>query len=80
MVATYDSPQLIHPPMLPSEDSHMEYIHPPMLPQEEENLFNQYLHPPMVLTEESSKTLMNSLQSNYTGNGPAQSEYYDVNY
>lgn len=65
MVATHDSPQLIHPPMLPSEDSHMDYLHPPMLPQEEENLFNQYLHPPMVPSEESSKTLMNSLQSTY---------------
>jgi len=65
MVAAHDSPQLIHPPMLPSEDSHMDYIHPPMLPQEEENLFNQYLHPPMLPPEESSKTLMNSLQSTY---------------
>lgn len=79
MAAAQDSPQFIHPPMLPAEDSPMDYLHPPMLPQEEENLFNQYLHPPMAHPEESSKGIMNSLQSAYTGNGSAQSDYYDTN-
>jgi hypothetical protein len=78
MAVAQDSPRFIHPPMLPSEDSHMDYLHPPMLPQEEENLFNQYLHPPMVPPEESSKGLMNSLQPTYTGNGSAQSDYFDA--
>jgi len=65
MAPAHDSPQFIHPPMLPSEDSHMDYVHPPMLPQDEENLFNQYVHPPMIPPEESSKGLVNSLQSTY---------------
>jgi hypothetical protein len=77
MVAAQDSPRLIHPPMLPSEDSHMDFIHPPMLPQEEENLFNQYLHPPMVVPEEPPKGLVNPLQSSYTGS--ARADYFDVN-
>ncbi|KIM79407.1 hypothetical protein PILCRDRAFT_36953, partial [Piloderma croceum F 1598] len=43
MAAVQDWPQFIHLPMLPSEDSYMDYIHPPMLLQDEENLFNQYM-------------------------------------
>jgi len=72
--------------MLPADDSPMDYLHPPMLPQEEENLFNQYLHPPMLPAEDSSKALMNSMQSQppafqndsvYSGNGNARSDFYD---
>jgi GATA-binding protein, other eukaryote len=78
MAIAHDSPQFIHPPMLPSEDSHMDYLHPPMLPQEEENLFNQYLHPPMVPPEDSSKSHMNNSLQTYTGNGSVQSDYFDA--
>jgi hypothetical protein len=35
-----DSPQFVHPPMLPpAEESPMDYLHPPMLPQDEDSLF-----------------------------------------
>ncbi|KIM82030.1 hypothetical protein PILCRDRAFT_88827 [Piloderma croceum F 1598] len=79
MAVTHESPQFIHPPMVPSEDSHVGYFHPPMLPQkEEENLFNRYLHPPMVPLEESSKGHMNNSLQTYTGNGSAQSDYFDA--
>lgn len=86
MAAAQDSPQQVHPPMLPSEDSLMDYLHPPMLLQEEDNLFSQYLHPQSAPVDESSKVLMNSLQSHsmfhnevvYTSNGSLRSEFYDT--
>ena len=85
MVAVQDSPQLVHPPMLPAEDAAMDYLHPPMLPQEEENLFNQYLHPPMLPSDESNnKTLTNSMphppmfQNEFSNTGSATSEFYET--
>ena len=38
--------QLIHPPMLPADDSPMDFLHPPMLPQDEDSFFaSTSIHP-----------------------------------
>jgi hypothetical protein len=86
MSAAQDSPQAVHPPMLPAEDMPMDYPHPPMLPQEEDTLFSQYLHPPVIPADESTKALLNSLQSHsmfhndvvYNCNGTLRSDFYDA--
>lgn len=75
-VAADRSPQLVHPPMLPAEDSPMDFFHPPMLPQDEDNFFATYLHPPMLLpAEDSNVQHQNHPQQNY--NSAAQAEFYD---
>lgn len=73
-----DSPQFIHPPMLPPDDSPMDYLHhPPMLPQEEENLFNQYLHPPMIPSEDGKAVMGAMPAATYNSNGATNGEFYD---
>ncbi|EIN05132.1 hypothetical protein PUNSTDRAFT_122479 [Punctularia strigosozonata HHB-11173 SS5] len=67
-LAQTNSPQFIHPPMLPPDESPMDYLHPPMLPQEDiaEAMFQTYLHPPMLPPEEQSGHGNNH---NHNGNG-----------
>ena len=72
------SPQLVHPPMLPTEDSQMDFFHPPMLPQDEDNFFATYLHPPMLLpAEDSSHQHQHQQQNQQNYNSSAQAEFYD---
>ncbi|KAG6369838.1 hypothetical protein JVT61DRAFT_13395 [Boletus reticuloceps] len=72
------SPQLVHPPMLPAEDSPMDFFHPPMLPQDEDNFFATYLHPPMLLPQEDPNPQHQHHQQNQQGyNSSAQAEFYD---
>jgi GATA-binding protein, other eukaryote len=54
-LAQTNSPQFIHPPMLPPDESPMDYLHPPMLPQDDvaDALFATYLHPPMLPPDDS---------------------------
>lgn len=72
------SPQLVHPPMLPAEDSQMDFFHPPMLPQDDDNFFATYLHPPMLLPAEDSSTQHQHQQQNQQNYGSStQAEFYD---
>lgn len=61
MLPPDQSPQYVHPPMLPnSEDSPM-FFHPPMVQGDETDaLFAAYLHPPMMPPDDSPP--MSSLQ------------------
>jgi hypothetical protein len=73
MTVARDHPQFIHSPVLPSEDSPVDFLRPPvLLPQEEleDNLFKQYLEIP---TEPKD-----SPQLNAPDKGSAQSDYFDV--
>lgn len=72
------SPQLIHPPMLPADDSPMDFLHPPMLPQDEDNFFATYLHPPMLLPAEDSNAQHQHQQQNQQNyNSSTQAEFYE---
>ncbi|KAF8991295.1 hypothetical protein BDQ17DRAFT_1433165 [Cyathus striatus] len=60
---------IYHPPMLPPDESPMDYLHPPMATQDEESLFSTYLHPPMAIPEDNSH-MDNShmFSNNFSGN------------
>ncbi|KAG5643654.1 hypothetical protein DXG03_000534 [Asterophora parasitica] len=46
-----DSPHLVHPPMLPPDESPMDYLHQPMQHDEDLELFSSFLHPPMTIPD-----------------------------
>ena len=74
------SPQLVHPPMLPAEDTAMDFFHPPMLLQDEDNFFATYLHPPMLLPAEDSTPQhqhQHQQQTPQSYSSSAQAEFFD---